>query len=165
MHEPAATKLPKVVTPGTTTRIGQHKFLGNEIIEYARKFDPQHFHTDPEAAKNSLFGGLCASGWHTVSIWMKLHRHSMAKQCEILKAAGEPYPEFGPSPGMKHLKWIRPVYENDTVSFTETVTAVRASNSKLGWHILQYDTKGLNQDGKPVISFGSAVFIKIIDQY
>ena len=133
MPDPLDTLLPQVLTPGSSTIVGRHHFSAEEIISFARKFDPQHFHVDPEAAKKSLLGGLCASGWHTVSVWMKLHRKSMEREKARLIEAGMPYPEFGPSPGMKNLRWVRPVYENETVAFTETVNSLRQSNSKPEW--------------------------------
>ena len=59
-------------TPGETVEIGRHTFTEQEMIEFARQFDPQPFHTDPEAAQQSFFGGLIASGWHTCAIAMRL---------------------------------------------------------------------------------------------
>ena len=65
-------KLADVSLPGQTVVTGSLLFTAEDIIAFAKKYDPQPFHTDPEAAKNFVFGGLCASGWHTCAGWMKM---------------------------------------------------------------------------------------------
>ena len=60
------------VVVGSRRDLGSYTFTEEEIIRFGRKYDPQSFHIDPEAAKNSMFGGLIASGWHTAAVWMKL---------------------------------------------------------------------------------------------
>ena len=84
--------IPAFLTPGTRTEIGKYEFTAENIIPFARKFDPQRFHTDPEAAKTSMLGGLCASGWHTASAWMALQRHSVEAFVKELKEQGHAYP-------------------------------------------------------------------------
>ncbi|ENR91395.1 hypothetical protein C043_01407 [Brucella abortus 80/101] len=84
--------------------LGTYTFTAEEIIAFARKFDPQPFHIDEEAAKNSLFGGLCASGWHTTAIFMKLNVASMVQASRETVQRGETPPTFGPSPGFENLK-------------------------------------------------------------
>ncbi|MCK1977932.1 hypothetical protein LNK15_12930, partial [Jeotgalicoccus huakuii] len=64
---------------GQAVIIGSYTFTAEEIIDFARKYDPQPFHLDSEAAKKSVFGGLCASGWHTTAVFMKLNVASIVK--------------------------------------------------------------------------------------
>ncbi|MEM7068128.1 MAG: MaoC family dehydratase [Pseudomonadota bacterium] len=154
--------VPEFLVPGCKTGIGEHTFEAEEVIEFAKQFDPQTFHVDPEAAKSSLFGGLCASGWHTASIWMKLQRHSVQRLTEQLKEKGKTYPEFGPSPGMDNLKWHAPVFAGDTISYFNTPKEFRRSNSKPQWWVLQNFSEGVNQNGIRVISFESVVFVKLL---
>lgn len=95
---------------GRTDILGSHHFTAGEIKEFAREFDPAPFHIDEEAARSSVFGALCASGWHTVSLWMhynvaRPHRHFAAPW----QGPG-PEPVFGPSPGIRDLRWPRPVF-------------------------------------------------------
>ena len=93
---------------------GQLPFDAEAIKAFARKYDPQPFHVDEEAARESVFGRLCASGWHTAAMWMKLN---LAHRGPDWDGPG-PAPEFGPSPGFKNLKWLKPVYAGETVTFT-----------------------------------------------
>ena len=161
MNNISTPDLPEYIRPGISFEIGSFEFSAKNIIEFASLWDPQDFHTDAEKAKNSLLGGLCASGWHTASVWMKLQRKSLAKQKEILESKGEAAPEFGPSPGMKRLKWIKPVYAGDTISYKNKIHSVRISNSKPGWHIMESSVEAVNQHNEPVMTFSSAVFLKI----
>src|SRR5258708_3999226 len=87
---------------GVTVTLRSHTFEAEAIKAFARKYDPQVFHVDEEAAKKSVFGGLCASGWHTAATWMKL---SVQARMDAGWTGPGPVPEFGPSPGFKNLKW------------------------------------------------------------
>ncbi|MEI9982908.1 MAG: MaoC/PaaZ C-terminal domain-containing protein [Aliidongia sp.] len=93
---------------GTRTELGSHSFTEAEIIDFARKFDPQSFHVDPAAAANGPYGGLIASGWHTASTWMKLRIRASLAEKDRPDAAGR-MPSAGPSPGFLDLKWPNPV--------------------------------------------------------
>jgi acyl dehydratase len=68
-------RLIELSPPGKKVFTGTLQFNAEDIIRFARQFDPQPFHVDPEAAKNYVFGGLCASGWHTCAGWMKMFLH------------------------------------------------------------------------------------------
>ena len=103
---------------GVTTPLGSYVFDAEGIKAFARKYDPQPFHLDEEAAKNSVFGGLCASGWHTASVWMKLNVATPTNGA-AWQGTG-PEPVFGPSPGFSNLKWLKPVFAGETVTFTRT---------------------------------------------
>ncbi len=157
------TPMRDALKPGARQELGSHDFTAEEIICFAEKFDPQPFHLDAEAARNSLYGALCASGWHTTAVWMGLQAAELVRLQEAARAAGEIPVEFGPAPGIRDLKWFRPVYAGDTISYWYQVGAVRASQSKTGWHIMSGSAGGENQDGKPVVGFTNAVFISFVD--
>lgn len=152
--------LPHSMIPGWKGEIGSHTFTSEEIITFAKAYDPQPFHMDPEAAKNSLFGGLCASGWHTASIWMRKQRDYVKATMSERAAQGLPIPEFGPSPGFTNLKWIRPVFAGDTVTYANEILSCRPSQSKPGWYVMTARQSGKNQHDQPVISFESMVLLK-----
>lgn len=146
--------------PGARRELGTYVFTAESIIEFARQFDPQRFHVDPEAAKKSVFGDLCASGWHTASVWMKLN--IAASKIETRKAIeeGRPVPEFGPSPGFRNLRWFKPVYAGDELAYARIVRGTRALNSRPGWSILELTCEARNKDGELVMNFDSAALIK-----
>ena len=152
--------LPPQFAPGYRKVLGRHRFAEAEIIRFAEKFDPQPFHLDPEAARKSVLGGLCASGWHTVAVWMRYYRLNEERLAEELKEQGYSAAEFGPSPGIEQLRWIRPVYVDDMITYTNEITQCRASASKKGWYVVTSSSSGVNQDDKPVISFSGAAFIR-----
>jgi acyl dehydratase len=153
-------KLPPLFAKSHVEQLGDHLFTAGEIMEFARKYDPQIFHLDAEAAKKSVLGGLCASGWHTASMWMRKQRDRTAELLKELERDGYGKLEYGPSPGFSNLRWIRPVYAGDTVSFTSETLECRPSASRPGWYILTSRSSGLNQKGQPVISFESSVFLR-----
>jgi acyl dehydratase len=146
---------------GVTTTLGSHKFEPEAIKAFARKYDPQPFHVDEEAAKNSVFGRLCASGWHTTATWMK---YNLATRMETEGRRWEgpgPLPEFGPSPGFKNLKWMKPVYAGETVTFTRTGVAHRPIASRPGWRLLTIRADAFDSTGDKVLEFESAVLVRI----
>ncbi|MGO4571367.1 MaoC family dehydratase [Microvirga sp. 2TAF3] len=143
---------------GQTEVLGEYAFTSEDIIRFAKQFDPQRFHVDPDAAKVSLFGELCASGWQTASIWMKLlagHRDRI--RSETL-ARGERPARLGPSPGFSNLKWLKPVYVGDTITYRTTLTGKRVSASRPGWGLATHHNIGVNQHGEEVFAFDGAVF-------
>jgi acyl dehydratase len=77
---------------GARTEIGTYTFDEENIVRFARRFDPQPFHIDPEAARRSLFGGLCASGWHTCAVWMRSFVDYWSTETARLKSKGLPRP-------------------------------------------------------------------------
>ncbi|MHA6641702.1 MaoC family dehydratase [Mesorhizobium sp. A623] len=145
---------------GVTTTLGSHKFEPDEIKAFARKYDPHIFHLDEEAAKGTVLGGLCASGWHTAATWM---RHNLATPAATdggRWAGPGARPEFGPSPGFRNLKWLKPVYAGETVTFTRTGLAHRALASRPGWRLLTIRAEAFDSTGDKVIEFESAVLVK-----
>lgn len=141
--------------------LGSFTFTAENIIEFARQFDPQYFHIDAHAAKDSLFGNLCASGWHSASIWVKLNISSMEREVAQMMSKGHKPPIFGPSPGFTNLNWIRPVFAGDTLTYTRTITSIRTLESKPEWSMLTMICAAHNQNNEPVLRFDNAAMIKI----
>ena len=140
--------------------VGAHLFTAEEIKAFARRFDPQLFHLDEEAAARSHFGALCASGWHSASMWMRLMVDYRRRFDDERRARGEPVVQLGASPGFRDLKWLRPVHAGDTITYESEVVELRVSNSRPRWGLLSLRNSGTNQHGMPVLSFVSTVFIE-----
>jgi acyl dehydratase len=145
---------------GETITLGSHTFEADEIKAFAAKYDPQRFHMDEEEARDSVFGKLCASGWHTAATWMKynLKRREDAGE-QPWEGPGEA-PQFGPSPGFQNLKWLKPVYAGETVTFTRRALAHRALASRPGWRLLTIACEAFDSTGDKVLEFESAVLVK-----
>jgi acyl dehydratase len=126
---------------GDTQVMGGHTFTEAQIIEFARQFDPQPFHVDPQAAAQSAFGGLIASGWHTCAVCMRLNCESHINRTVSLG-----------SPGIDNIRWLKPVRPGDTITFRRTVLEARASRSRPGVGLLRSRTEALNQAGELVMS-------------
>jgi acyl dehydratase len=145
---------------GERAELGAHTFSADDIKRFARKYDPQPFHLDEAAAARSHFGALCASGWHTASVWMRLMVDHQRSEDEARRGRGEAVASLGPSPGFRELKWLKPVYAGDTVTYSTEIVDKRASNSRPGWGLMSIRNTGVNQKGEPVISFISVAFIE-----
>ena len=98
---------------------GTRQLSEQDILGFASEYDPQYFHTDPEAAKQSIFGGLIASGWQTVGVCMRLMCDSYLLETSSLG-----------SPGVDAVRWVKPVYPGDTLRMRATVIAAKPSSSK-----------------------------------
>ncbi|WP_274426549.1 MaoC family dehydratase [Chelativorans sp. YIM 93263] len=145
---------------GETVTLGSHAFTADEIKRFAQKYDPQPFHTDETAAENSVFGRLCASGWHTCAMWMRYNQAEMERATPSVWDGPGPRPEFGPSPGFSNLKWTKPVYAGDTITFTRKTISHRALTSRPGWRLLSLNAGAFNQDEQVVLTFDNAVLVK-----
>jgi len=143
---------------GASHPLGAHRFTVEEIRRFALAYDPQPFHIDEDAAKASLFGGLCASGWHTASVMMGLLSRTFARFDEQARSAGRPSAALGPSPGFDDLKWLRAVYPGDTITFASEVVGKRPSASRPGWGLVTIKATGVNQDGQRVFAVTAHVF-------
>ncbi|MGL5363402.1 MAG: MaoC family dehydratase [Bosea sp. (in: a-proteobacteria)] len=141
---------------GDRTELGSLTFSAEEIIAFAAPFDPQIFHLDAEAAKETSFGGLCASGWHTACVWMQLMVIERRRQAAV--AGKERAAQLGTSPGFRNLRWIKPVFAGDTISYASTITDKRASASRPQWGLVFHHNTGVNQHGELVFSFDGCVF-------
>jgi acyl dehydratase len=120
-----------------------------EIIEFAKRFDPQPFHIDPELAKLTIYGGIIASGWHTGSIMMRLLVDNF-----VSSTAG-----MG-SPGVDQMRWPVPVRGGDELSIRITVTEKRRSKSKPDRGIMKSLTELLNQSGEVVMEMQGISFVR-----
>jgi acyl dehydratase len=144
---------------GARREVGFFTFTADAIKKFAAQFDPQPFHLDEEAGRKSLFGGLAASGWHVGSVCMKLLIADGQRQMAEAVARGEQVAVWGPSPGFRELRWIRPVLAGDTIRFTSVIETKRVSDSRPEWGILQARHAGANQRGEPVFSSLATAFV------
>jgi len=135
--------------------VGQHFELGSRsldeasILAFAREYDPQSFHIDHEAAKASLYGGLIASGWHTMSIFMRLCVDGLLARTHSMG-----------SPGVDTVRWPAPVRPGDTLSASLNVTDVRPSKSKPELGFVRNTGTMVNQKGETVLAFDAALMVR-----
>src|SRR5438067_251535 len=101
---------------GQVFELGAEQVSEAEILEFAKRFDPQMFHVDPLAARSTMYGGLIASGWHTGSIYMGLMVRGLLLDSASLGSAG-----------IDELRWLKPVRPGDTLRARLTVTSVKPS--------------------------------------
>jgi acyl dehydratase len=146
---------------GVTQQLGSHRFEPEAIKAFARKYDPQPFHLDETAAERSVFGRLCASGWHTTALWMKYNLQTRMHPEGTAWDGPGPQPEFGPSPGFQNLKWLKPVYAGETVSFTRKGLNHRPVGSRPGWRLLTILAEAFDSSGDRVMQFESSVLVKV----
>jgi len=143
------------VVIGTRRDLGSHTFTEEEIIRFGRKYDPQSFHIDPEAAKHSIFGGLIASGWHTAAVWMKLaiaERQRSASTSPLLRA--------GVSPGFEDMKWLKPVRPGMTIRFSSEIIGKKELASRPEMGLVLSRNKGHDEDGDLVFRFTGKGFVQ-----
>jgi acyl dehydratase len=126
---------------GSRFEMGHHNFSEEEILEFGRRFDPQAFHANPRAAKDSAFGGLVASGWHTCSVAMRLIVDSYLGRAASLGA-----------PGIENVRWPKPVRPGDTLVFTREVLDARASATRPRMGLVRHRWEAVNQRGELVLS-------------
>ena len=136
--------------PGEVIEVGSHTFTKDEIVDFATRYDPQPFHMDEQAARKSPWGGLIASGWHTIGILMRLNVETYIAGAASLG-----------SPGIDEIRFLRPVRPGDTIRGRTTVLEVAPSRSKADrGHILARN-EGFNQKGELVISFvGRGIYFR-----
>jgi acyl dehydratase len=144
---------------GQRREVGSFTFTADSIKHFAAQFDPQRFHLDEEEGRKSLFGGLAASGWQVGSVCMKLMVADSQRLAREAVARGEEVAVWGPSPGFRELRWLKPVLAGDTVSFSSEVESVRTSDSRPQWGIVHVRNTGTNQRGEPVFSFLATAFV------
>ena len=126
---------------GSVSEFGSIVVEEAEIIDFARRFDPQVFHTDPEAAKKSIYGGLIASGWHTASMMMRLIVEHYLPGARSLG-----------SPGIDELRWVMPVRPGDKLSVRVTVKEANRSRSKPDRGVVRSFVEVLNQNREVVLT-------------
>jgi acyl dehydratase len=145
---------------GDVLMTGKHVFNADEIKSFATRFDPQLFHVDDDAAAQSHFGALCASGWHTACAWMRLFIDHRRAENDAARGRGDPVAASGPALGFRDLKWLKPVYAGDVIDYKSEVAELRASGSRPGFGLMTIRTTGINQNGATVITFVSTTFVE-----
>lgn len=143
--------------------LGSHTFSEAEILAFGREYDPQYFHLDPAAATHSHFGGLIASGWHTVLMGHRKMVDALDAEEARLRGLGQEPGVSGPSPGVNKMEFKAPVRPGDTVAYTLTVTGKRPSNSIPGWGLLFNSLDAVNQRGEMVYHAELVGFSKLRD--
>lgn len=124
---------------GKTIEIGKRTVTEEEIIAFATQFDPQPFHVDRNAAAESIYGGIIASGWHTCSMMMRLMVDGFLRNAASMG-----------SPGVDEVRWIKPVRGGDTLTVTTTALEKRPSTSKHDRGVVVTVWTATNQDGEVV---------------
>lgn len=138
-------------TPGDTAEFGGYRVTEEEIVDFARRYDPQPYHLDREAAKASIFGDLCASGWHTCAMTMRMMVDHMAESGAA---------SLG-SPGVDQIRWLKPVYAGDELSVRTEVIETRPLRRRRGLGIVKSSYTVVNQKGEPVMTFiGNGFFAR-----
>jgi acyl dehydratase len=131
---------------GQVHHLGHHVITREEIVTFARAYDPQSFHLDDEAAAASIYGGLIASGWHTVCIFMRLFADGLLDRAAAMG-----------SPGIDELRWLQPVRPGDTLHARVEVVEVRPSRSKPDRGMVRLRSVVTNQTDAEVLSFFAMV--------
>lgn len=151
--EPAATAKPKLwledMVPGQSFTFGDYVVDRDEVIDFARRFDPQPFHMDEDAAAKSIFGRLCASGVHTMAMAHRLQIGGFGDiGLQVLAGAG-----------MDEFRLWQPVFPGDILNMEVTIEEARPLSSKPDCGLLRYGTEVMNQDGKVVLTYLSALIM------
>jgi acyl dehydratase len=135
---------------GAETYFGSYDVTREEVLEFARKYDPQPFHLSDEEAAKTHFGRLAASGWHTCAMTMAvIARRSVSNKQAVLG-----------SPGIDDLRWLKPVFPGDTLHVHGKIVEHRPSRSKPEIGSFRAENTVTNQDGAPVLRFTSIVLIR-----
>ncbi|WP_418118644.1 MaoC family dehydratase [Variovorax sp. 350MFTsu5.1] len=135
---------------GQVIEAGPYVLTEAELLQFARAYDPQWFHTDAQAAADSPFGGLIASGWHTCSIAMRL----------VVEAALAGSESFA-SPGLEHVRWPNPVRPGDALRLVADVIEVRRSEKRPTLGILRWRWRLFNQRELMVLDAGVTSLFKL----
>jgi acyl dehydratase len=126
---------------GEQVEFGSYRMTEEQIVAFARDFDPQPFHVDPDAACQSVYGGLVASGWHTASAMMRM----------MVDHFISPKTSMG-SPGMDEIRWLKPVRPGDTLRVRLTVLSAKRSTSKPDRGVIDQLVEVINQNGEIVMA-------------
>jgi acyl dehydratase len=136
--------------PGATYDCGSFSVSEDEIVSFAKRFDPQPFHVDPGAAARGPFGGLVASGWHTAALVMRqLVDHYLSAEASL------------GSPGLDEIRWPNPVRPGDTLRVRATVMEARRSLSKPDRGIMKTVVEAADQDGRTVMRAIAINFLRV----
>jgi acyl dehydratase len=129
------------LAPGQVYPLGRRTLSRDEIVAFARDWDPQPFHLDEEAGAASLYGGLIASGWHTVCVFMRLFADGLLSRAAALG-----------SPGVDEVRWLRPVRPGDTLEGRIEILEVKPSRSRPDRGSVRARCVMTNQDGDEVLT-------------
>lgn len=136
-----ATRCFEDFQPGQVYELGTAVLTADEIVRFARQFDPQPFHLDAEAAKDSAFGGLIASGWHTAGVFMRLYVDAVLANSSSMG-----------SPGIEQLRWLVPVRPGDVLTGRFTVVSTAPSSRRADRGTVHFRGELSNQQGQTVVS-------------
>ena len=150
---------------GELTDMGSHTFGKDEIVAFAREFDPQPFHLDETAAKASLFGALSASGWNTAVYAIRGNILSRLEGNEQARAQGVQLAAYGPSPGFRNLSWPKPTYVGDTLEYRGRVAQKIDLKSRPDRGIVATDIQARNQKGEIVFMVTSQILVERRELY
>jgi acyl dehydratase len=134
---------------GLVRDLGRKHVTREEVLSFAREFDPQPFHLDEAAARASILGGLAASGWHSCAMMMRLLYDGCLKETASLG-----------SPGLEEVKWLKPVLVGDTIQATMKVLDARVSRSKPHVGILRILYEVTNQKGETVMTWDGVQLVR-----
>lgn len=126
---------------GEVAEVGEYLITREEIVEFARRYDPQPFHLDEDAARDSMFGGLVASGWMTCGVLMRMLVDNFVSSVASMG-----------SPGIDELRWLKPVRPGDRLRARVTVTDLRRSSSKPDRGVIHFHQEAINQHDEVVLS-------------
>jgi acyl dehydratase len=126
---------------GEQVESGSYRMTEEQIVAFARDFDPQPFHVDKDAARQSVYGGLVASGWHTASAMMRM----------MVDHFISPKTSMG-SPGMDEIRWLKPVRPGDTLRVRVTVLSAKRSTTKPDRGVIDQRVEVINQHGDVVMA-------------
>jgi acyl dehydratase len=130
---------------GETVELGSVQMCESDIIAFGERFDPQPFHVDRERARASVFGGLIASGWHTVGLYMRMYVEKVLNESDSMG-----------SPGVDAVRWLKPVRPGDTLRARWTVVECVPSRSKPDRGVIRSRGEMVNQDGELVMRLEAA---------
>jgi acyl dehydratase len=136
--------------------LGSYTFTEENIIAFGRRYDPQPFHVDMEAALRSPYGGLIASGWHTAAVWMKL---MLAYRRARIEAGAEQTQANYVSPGVRELRWLKPVRPGTTLTYTNEPFAKLDWPSRPQFGLIEGRNEARDEAGELYYSFINRVLI------
>ena len=134
---------------GSASELGRHTFSAEEIVAFGRQFDPQPYHSDAAAAKQSPFGGLIASGWHVCAAGMRMLTEQILGKTHTLG-----------SPGVEKVRWLKPVRAGDTLAYRVVVAESRPSESRPGVGLVKHRWEARNQAGELALTLEGWILVK-----
>ncbi|HRD74796.1 MAG TPA: MaoC family dehydratase [Hyphomicrobiaceae bacterium] len=150
---------------GETFDLGSQTLTREEVIAFAREFDPQPFHLDDAAAAKTYFGRLSASGWHTAALFIRQFVAFRQKIEGEMRDKGLKVAHYGPSPGFRNLRWLKPVYPGDTLTFRGRTAGKIDLKSRPDRGLIQTDSQARNQHGEIVFAIRGQILAERRETY